>query len=240
MHAAGIILSERPSWQRKARPRLAASIALAVLLIAATIVLLRFEADVELRRELEVELLSSAAEAAPKPLAKSEPEPVPLEQPEESLMPVEAVGETPQLSEEPTPQRDWRAQIDEVAKAIVAEQQRAFSVNPAFDEKRRQAAVKFAPSRAPRKKPIWENVQTDQLGRKILVSGNCHRVIDDPSAVNYEIFRTFQQYIVYCTKQKVEPKELPWAEEIRNRHDYLARKDGAGDGDGANIFADLR
>ena len=79
------------------------------------------------------------------------------------------------------------------------------------------AAEQFRPSRAPVKKPIWENVETDQLGRKILVHGDCHRVIDDPNVGSNEIFRTFGQYIVFCSNYQRSPQELPWVDEIRDR-----------------------
>ena len=224
MNIADIDPSEPTAWQRKARPRLTACIALAALLIGAVVILTRFDVDVEEVLELEVQLFTAEPETVPEP-AENEPEAVlPLEPPEELLRPLEAVVENPQVEQEPVAQGDWHAQIDDVVRATVAEQLNRASVNPAFDAKRRRAAVKFAPSGAPQKKPIWENVETDQMGRKILVSGDCHRVVDDPSAANNDIFRTFQQYIVYCTKQKSGRQEQPWVEEIRDRHNYLAQQ----------------
>jgi hypothetical protein len=100
--------------------------------------------------------------------------------------------------------------------------------------------VKFAPSRAPQKRPIWENVERDQLGRRILVSGDCYRVVDDPSAVNNEIFRMFQQYMVYCSKQGSSPQELPWVEAIRDRYDYLTQQATVGADDRTDLFATLQ
>lgn len=242
MTVADMNLSKRPSWQRKTRSRLAASIALAALLIATTVVVVRFEVEIEVEElvQLEVQLLSPETAVAPEPTAESEPEEIPAEQPDEPVRPLDAAVERASVSEETAPQTDWRSQIADVVKAAVAEQGRGFSVNPAFDEKRRQAAARYAPSRAPQKKPIWENVEVDQLGRKILVSGDCHRVLDDPSAVNNEIFRTYQQYIVYCTKQKSAPAELPWTEEIRDRYDYLAQRGDLAGSDKANVLANLR
>jgi hypothetical protein len=104
---------------------------------------------------------------------------------------------------------------------FVNEQQKTYSLNPVQDELRRQAAEKFRPSRAPVKKEIWENVEVDQLGRKILVSGDCHRVVDDPGATRQDAFREFHQFIVFCSKYKRTPKELPWVEEVRERYAYL-------------------
>ncbi len=106
------------------------------------------------------------------------------------------------------------------------ELERDYDVNPAFAEKRREAAVKFRPSAAPPRREIWDNVETDQLGRKILVYGVCHRVIDDYSAANYAIFREFQQHLVYCRYGGSAPQELPWVEEIRDDYLYLKYPDG--------------
>ena len=75
-----------------------------------------------------------------------------------------------------------------------------------MDQKRRAAAEKFYASLAPEKKEIWDNVETDQLGRKILTAGDCYRIIDDPSAANYDLWREFQQYFVYCKFGGSDPK----------------------------------
>lgn len=214
--------------------------ALAALLLTATAVLVRFETDVEVPLDLELRLLSSEAVDVPEPMAEKEPEPTLLEIPKELAVPPESAAMSPHVEKEMPPGRDWHAQMHDVVTAAVAEQHRFASVNPAFDEKRRQAAVKFAPSKAPQKKPIWENVETDQLGRKILVSGDCYRVIDDPSAANYEIFRTFQQYIVYCSNPGTRPQEQPWVEDIRDRYGYLAQRNGAGDSARTDLSANLR
>ncbi len=159
------------------------------------------------------------------------------EPPVEELEPLiveDAVRELPVLTElvepavadtlpaEPPPvERDWYAEMDEVVAAVVAESQREYSVNPAFDAKRRAAAEQFRPSRAPVERPIWENVEIDQLGRKVLVHGDCQRVIDDPNVGSNEFFRTFGQYIVTCSHHQRSPQELPWVDEIRDRRVYL-------------------
>lgn len=244
MHAA-TGTSERPAWQRWVRLRLAAGIVLATVFVAAIIGLVRFAGEDERRPELELQLVVPEPTEPPEPVTRIDPEPIPPRAIDEPVTPVDAVADMPEAPREPrsgkpVPATDWYAQIDEVVAATVASQQRVYSVNPAFDQKRRQAALKFAPSRAPLKKPIWENVETDQLGRKILVSGDCHRVVDDPSAVNNEIFRTFQQYIVYCTKGKSAPQELPWTEEIRDRYDYLRKNRGSPHfSGGAIVIAEL-
>ncbi|MDH3613352.1 MAG: hypothetical protein OES10_08720, partial [Gammaproteobacteria bacterium] len=121
MNTADINPSEPTAWQRKARPRLAACMVLAALLIGAVVTLTRFDVDVEEVLELELQLLTAEAETVPEPV-ESEPEAVPLEPPEELLRPLESVVENPQVEQEPVAQRDWHAQIDAVVKATVAEQ----------------------------------------------------------------------------------------------------------------------
>jgi hypothetical protein len=95
-----------------------------------------------------------------------------------------------------------------------------------FDEQRRQAAINFPASQAPVKKPIWENVEIDQMGRKILVSGDCYRVLEDPRVTYYEIQRDFGQYITYCNGNNEKPMDVAWVEEIREGYAYLNYRDG--------------
>ena len=240
MNIADTYLTDRPLWQQRTWARLAIGMLISTLLVAAVLVAVRFEADPELPLELELRLLAPESEPEPEALLASEPEPISPEQVDEPPKPLEAEVESAIAAEEQAPPRDWYARIDEVAKTTVAERQTPASVNPNFDAKRRHAAVQFAPSRAPRKTPIWENVEVDQMGRKILVSGDCHRVVDDTSAANYEIFRTFQQYMVYCTKRKSGTTEQPWVDDVRERYDYLAQQDAGSDPGTADWTARLR
>ena len=188
------------------------------------IIATEFAADVEPGEEIEVTLLAPPEIETPEPPAEQL----------EPLIVEETLRELPELTEivesavpddppdEPTPAApDWYAEMDEVVAAVVAEGQETWSVNPVFDARRRAAAEQFRPSRAPVKKPIWENVERDQLGRRILVHGNCQRVIDDPNVGSNEFFRTFGQYIVSCSNYKHVPKELPWVDEVRDRRVFL-------------------
>ena len=231
-------LDNHPAWHRGARSRLLVSTAIAAAAVAAFLLLVEFADDPAPRDELEVFLTQPDPVVPPEPVVE-EPAPVIEEAVIEDLV----VQELPAPAAEPDDVEanppDWYAEMDQVVEAVVAEGQRAWSVNPVFDEKRRQAAVKFPASSAPVRKPIWENVETDQLGRKILVHGNCHRVIDDPSAVNYEIFRTFTQYFVFCSHSEPPPKDLPWVEEVRERYAYL--RSGDPDNDvRTELMADLK
>ncbi len=218
MNPAEPTLAASPSWHRQTRPRLIASMALSAAMLVALVFLLRFDADAPL--ELQVTIVpDEAAEVQPVPLDE-----IPMPSPQarsQDLKPPPVIADPG--PESVAPSRDWQALTQQAVKEIVAEQLNPAAVNPGFDERRRHAAAQFAPSQAPQRKPIWENVETDQLGRKILVSGDCHRVIDDPNPANYETFRTFHQYLVFCTRQKSAPEELPWVDEIRNSRDYLAR-----------------
>jgi hypothetical protein len=210
-------LPEFPTWQRHTRRRRVASLVLATVAVAAFVLLVEFSPAIDPGLELELKLLPKTEPFRAEPVVDLEPEQMREELP--------VVVDAPEPAMEPiTVPRDWYAQIEAVARETIDSQPRVYSINPVLDKKRRTAAVKFAPSRAPVARPIWENVETDQLGRKILVSGDCYRVIDDPSGVNNEIFRTFQQYLVYCNKYKSAPKELPWVDDIRIRYEYLARR----------------
>ncbi len=200
------------------------SLAIAGFTIMTFIIATEFAADVEPGEEIEVTLLAPPEIETPEPPAEQL----------EPLIVEETLRELPELTEivesavpddppdEPTPAApDWYAEMDEVVAAVVAEGQETWSVNPVFDARRRAAAEQFRPSRAPVKKPIWENVERDQLGRRILVHGNCQRVIDDPNVGSNEFFRTFGQYIVSCSNYKHVPKELPWVDEVRDRRVFL-------------------
>lgn len=48
--------------------------------------------------------------------------------------------------------------------------------------------------------PIWGNVEEDQMGRKILRSGDCYRVIEDNNPMRIDIFETFTRHLVFCEK----------------------------------------
>lgn len=229
-------LDNYPTWQRGAQPRLGASLLIATILVAATILGIEFSPDPDTLDEIEVFIVS------PK---QPEPEPPVTE----DLTPIEEVVveqvDRPAPLVEPAPEpmeqapRDWYAQMDDVVDSVVSEQQKKHALNPVQAELRRNAAEQFRPSRAPVEKKIWENVATDQLGRKILVSGDCHRVVDDPSAVRNYDFRTFHQYITFCSNYKRPPKELPWVEEIRQRHVYL-QPDDQQDDVRTDVYAELR
>ncbi|MDJ0906268.1 MAG: hypothetical protein QNI96_09640 [Woeseiaceae bacterium] len=218
-------LATHPDWQRGTRTRLIASLAIAGFAIVTFIITTEFTADDKPIDELEVTLVAPPEVEAPRPPVELlEPlivEDTPRELPELAEIAESTVPDDP--PDEPAPAApDWYAEMDEVVAAVVAEGQKTWSVNPVFDARRRAAAEQFRPSRAPVKKPIWENVERDQLGRRVLVHGDCQRVIDDPNVGSNEFFRIFGQYIVTCSNYKYVPQELPWVDEVRDRRVFLA------------------
>lgn len=148
---------------------------------------------------------------------------VPVKEPTvDQSMPSPPLQRGSAVDDERAQPQDWRAMIPNAAREALENAPPQYSLNPVFDEKRRHAAVQFAPSTATPATPIWENVEKDAMGRSVLWSGDCYRVIDDPNAGSREAFETFGQYIIMCMNWKDSPKQLPWVSEIRNRRAGLA------------------
>jgi len=116
---------------------------------------------------------------------------------------------------------EWYAVLDEVVEHLSGEANHKPSMSPQLDELRRVAKLRFAPvvDRGPR--PIWENVEKDQMGRTILRAGDCYRVLEDWRVTNRWAQENFGQYIVYCETHKPSPQELPFVAQIIERYDYL-------------------
>ena len=112
--------------------------------------------------------------------------------------PVERPGIVPETVPQGAPATDWNALAAAAVRSFVDAGELPNSINPPQDEKRRAAASRYRPSRAPEKKPIWENVEVDALGRKLLRSGNCYRVLDNPTVTNRWYVENFEQYMVFC------------------------------------------
>ncbi len=209
-------------WETGAEKRLAVSMLLATILVLLFLSLLRFPPSVEMRPfiELVVELVRNQLPAREeKPVAESPGLSTPGQQAE--LPPQSPVGESEPVV---APARDWAAIGDQFVEDSVAEQTTQYSINPAQDEKRQIAAEKFRPSAAPVKKPIWENVEKDVMGRTLLRYKNCYRVIDDPRVTNRWAFETFEQYITFCSGSGEE--YLIEIDEIESRYAYLDEEAG--------------
>lgn len=121
---------------------------------------------------------------------------------------------------------DIAAARDAAIEAYLDRLENPPSVNPVMAAKRRDLAGRYQPPSHPGRRPIWENVEKDQLGRTVLRSGDCYKVIEDPNVGSQYAFRTFGQHMVICTWQKRLPKNLPWVAEFRERYHYLKYPDG--------------
>lgn len=228
-------MNKSPDWRGRPRRRLAIGMFLATLLVAGMLNMLRYPVagisldlvdllvqivDVEPEQPEEVAemtLSEPIPEALPPPELEeqlSEPQPPPA--PEQKFVAEDV--------DDPAVWTDWQAIGEEVVKEVVESELRTVGVNPLFDERRRVAAVKFRPSRAPGKKEIRDNVEKDYLGRTLLRHGNCYRVIDDPSAVYRDLFESFTQYMTTCLLSSKKGRELPWVAEVREQHAYLQRR----------------
>jgi hypothetical protein len=200
---------------------------IAVLLLAALLLLVKFSPLPVLQlKKIELRLLTDIEPPAVEPA-----EPEDLVEPEaivEPVEPTEVIAPAAAEVVEPAESQvtDWYADAESAVQETVTMANHVDSMHAAFDKKRRQAAINFRPSQAPVKKPIWENVETDNIGRKILVSGDCYRVLEDPRATYYEIQRQLGQYITYCNANSEKPMNVAWVEDIRERYAYLKYPDG--------------
>lgn len=224
---------ELSHWEAASARRLNVSMLVATFLVAAVLSVLRFP-TVEFLAPIMELVVDIVRVDAPKPeqaqVEQTISEPVPLAEAEPELQIVEELlpaTESAATESQVVPAAvaelsiEWEAEKQKAVQDAVDEMERTFSVNPNFDQLRKEAAVKFRASRAPVKKEIWDNVEKDVLGRTILRSGDCFRVIDDPSVINQWAFANFDQYITYCTYRKYIGHNLPWVEEILDTHAYL-------------------
>lgn len=169
--------------------------------------------------ELVVRILASEAEEIVTP-----PPPGEVAAEANTLEPAASAGAVEEtVPAEDRAATDWYALLSEAARTAVETRPREYAVNPGMDEKRRRAAEQFAPSRAPVKRPIWENVEKDTMGRTLLRSGDCYRVLDDPNVGNRDAFEIFGQFMVTCENPSDRPRMLPWVSEIKNRREGQVR-----------------
>ena len=171
----------------------------------------------------------TAADPAPVPPTTQAPaEETPVEDlPEQAAAAVPAAPDPDDLPA-PQPQVDWYAAMQAAARNVGQQDNKTASMTPRFDRLRQHARRQFRASMAPVKKPAWENVEKDQLGRTILRAGDCYRVLDDPSVANQWVQENFTQYIVFCSNADPPPQELPFVADIIARYAYLRPEDSAG------------
>ena len=212
---ADSLFREAPVWSKHSGRRLLVSCLMATICVAALLSALRLPVVGQAKplTEIFVRILVEEVESIVVPLVVDEATKTPADS-EQAAVPIKQSEVATDNAGETV---DWYSEIPDAVAFALDNIEKTNTVNPAFDEKRRQAAAQFAPSKAEYEKPIWESVEKDTLGRSILVSGDCYRVIDDPNAGSREAFETFGQYIVMCMNWKKMPRELPSVNEIRNR-----------------------
>lgn len=199
---------------------------IAVLLLAAIILLVRFSPLPVLKNStIEVQLVAEIEAPAAEPEVVIEP--MELIEPAEPAVPT-VLADIVEVAE---PQAtDWYADVTTVVKDAMTTANHIDSMHAAFDEKRRFAAINFPATEILRKKPIWENVETDQMGRKILVSGDCYRVLEDWRATYHEIQQSMGQYMVYCNASDDFPMDVAWVDDVREGYAYLNNRDDVNSG----------
>ena len=216
---------EQPGWSRRPGRRLALNLLPATLIVIGVLMVLRLPVAVQSlpATELFVRILVDDVEQVVESpfveqlIEESVAEPLPA-----ADAPAEPAPPEPQTSES-AERTDWYAQIPDAVAAYEDSKPREYSINPGMDERRREAAEKFYRSRAPVQRPIWENVEKDTLGRTLLVSGDCYRVIDDPNVGSRDKFLTFDQFLVFCSNFSRKPQELGFVKELRNRREGQVR-----------------
>ena len=90
-----------------------------------------------------------------------------------------------------------------------------------FGKRLQAAAQRYYPSPETGQRPIWENIEKDQLGRSILWHGDCYRVLSDPNVMNLYVFETFTQHLIFCQKPYDVARNLPWVQDVIAKYSYL-------------------
>ena len=201
---------------------------LAAILVAAVLLLLDFpQPATQDDQKIIVELLPQYA--APEEKMEEPVEPGSLESAVEHVVVIPDKNQIVEIqgpAVEPRQSIDWQEAIKSAARDAVAVMNQDDSMHPARAEAKRLSGIKFAPSRAPVKKPIWENVEIDHIGRKVLRDGNCYRVLEDWRATYQDIQREFGQYIRYCDAYEEVIIDVDWVDDIGQNYAYLRHKDG--------------
>ncbi len=222
---ADAVFHEQPDWSRRPGRRLALNLLPATLVVVLVLLVLRLpvaEQSLPAAELLVRILVDDVEQVVESPFVEevvSSPVAEPLPVDDLSAEPLPTTSE-PGM---PADRTDWYAEIPDAVAAYRDSLPREYSVNPGMDERREEAAENFYPSQAPGQQPIWENVEKDTLGRTILVSGDCHRVLDDPNVGSRDKFLIFGQYFVYCSKSNRSPQELGFVKEFRNRREGQVR-----------------
>ncbi len=199
MHTYDGAFDDAGDWQQPVPRRLAVSLLISTVAVLSFLSVLKMP-DWQLSTLSRVLVLELLPQVVDEPdVEPIEPLPVPQDHSRSGALASAEVAD-PVEAETPAVPVDWYALAAEVAAEMNAQEVPTYSVNPGY-EKRRQAAIAWNDGvPQTRKRQIWDNTEIDQTGRTLLVSGDCHRVLDDPNVTRYEWQKEFFQYIVTCTK----------------------------------------
>lgn len=216
-----------PDWNDGRDQRLVISMLCATGIVAALLSVVRMPMAPDLAPITE--LLVNLIKVAPQPRIEERPRdmaPPDIPAEEHSVEPASEAAPARARDTESLLARDWDTVTDVAISDYLDGLEAPASPNPVLDAQRRAFGDRYQPPTIEQPKPIWENAEPDQLGRTVLRSGDCYRVIADPNVGSQYQFETFDQHIVMCTYQKRLPEELPWVAGIRERYHYLKYPDG--------------
>lgn len=216
-----------PDWHDGRDQRLMISMTLATFIVAALLSLVRMPVAPDLApiTELLVRLVRDAPRPEPEEQVREVPPPDVMAD-ERHIEPADDAAAATSGDVGQLPATDWDAVSESAISEYLDGLDAPPSPNPVLDAKRRAFGDRYQPPTREPPKPIWENAEPDQLGRTVLRSGDCYRVIADPNVGSQDKFRMFDQHIVMCTFYRRAPQELPWVAEIRERYHYLKYPDG--------------
>lgn len=214
-----------PPWNGGGDQRLLVSLGLATLLVAGVLSTLSMP-KVPAWSPL-LELVVHIVNTQPEPRSEPERETLPVPEQDTAEDVAEILEEPPpaagqQNQRQSTPVTDWDAVGEQAIESYLDSQVETYGyVNRDLAEKRSSLSERYQLGTHEKKKPIWENVELDTLGRTVLRSGDCFKVLDDPNVGSREAFEQFGQFMSVCTYQRRFPKNLPWVKDVLDRHSYL-------------------
>ena len=215
-----------PRWNEGREQRLFVSMLLATLIVAGVLSVIRAPVVPAWSPMVELLVRIVQEQLAPEPAAEAPRTAMPSASAREPVVePPPATGREA-LRESQTPS-DWDDSRDQAVREYLDSQLETYGYfNPDVAETRRRLSERYQPRTRPLPKPTWENIEKDTLGRSVLRSGDCFKVLDDPNVGSRDAFEAFGQFMLQCTLQRRNPKSLPWVADIVQRYEYLRDPDG--------------
>jgi len=222
-----------PNWRiQQSRRRLAVSLVISAAVVGGALSLLRFSVESLYPSEVPAIVEISVVQQqtfdeqleAIEPIEEIEEDP-PIEAVAEEVTEIDPEPDSTATAREdagpPEVTTDWYQLLETVASASDSFTDESPSLSAEFDELRRVAALTFSKPDTRFKKPIWENVEKDTMGRTILRAGDCYRVLEDPRVTQIWFQENFGQYLVLCETTGKPPVELAFVQNIQERYNYL-------------------